>query len=52
MTARLARHGWVLGLVGLAILLAVVTKAIQPGFGASGFEALARAALPFAFAPR
>jgi ribose transport system permease protein len=40
----------VLGLVGLMILLAIVTKAIQPGFGASGFETLARAALPFAFA--
>jgi ribose transport system permease protein len=50
MTNRLARHGWVLGLVGLLILLAIVTKAIQPGFGASGFETLARAALPFAFA--
>jgi ribose transport system permease protein len=50
MTPRLARHGWVLGLLGLMILLAIVTKAIQPGFGASGFETLARAALPFAFA--
>lgn len=50
MIGRLARHGWVLGLVGLLVLLAVVTKAIQPGFGASGFETLARAALPFAFA--
>jgi ribose transport system permease protein len=50
MINRLARHGWVLGLVGLMILLAIVTKAIQPGFGASGFETLARAALPFAFA--
>ncbi len=50
MTPRLARHGWVLGLVGLLILLAIVTKAVQPGFGASGFETLARAALPFAFA--
>ena len=50
MTRLLARSGWVLGLVGLLVLLAVVTKLIQPGFGASGFEALGRAALPFAFA--
>jgi ribose transport system permease protein len=50
MTRLLARSGWVLGLVGLLLLLAVVTRAIQPGFGASGFESLCRAALPFAFA--
>ena len=40
-------------MVGLAVLMAVllaITKLIQPSFGASGLESLARAALPFAFA--
>jgi ribose transport system permease protein len=50
MIRRMARSGWVLGLVGLLLLLAVLTKLIQPGFGASGFESLGQAALPFAFA--
>ena len=50
MIRLLTRSGWVLGLVGLLVLLAVVTRLIQPGFGASGFESLGRAALPFAFA--
>jgi ribose transport system permease protein len=50
MIRVLARSGWVLGLVGLLVVLAVVTKLIQPGFGASGFESLGRAAVPFAFA--
>ena len=50
MIQVLTRSGWVLGLVGLLVLLAVVTRLIQPGFGASGFESLGRAALPFAFA--
>jgi len=46
----LARHGWILGLLVLFALLLAGTKAIQPGFGASGIDSLARAALPFAFA--
>jgi len=46
----LARHGWILGLVGFLVALAIITRTIQPNFGASGFESLARAALPFAFA--
>lgn len=50
MKALLARSGWILGLVGILVALAVVTKVIQPGFGASGFESLVRASLPFAFA--
>lgn len=49
--SRLAgRHGWVLGLVALLALLLITTKLIQPNFGASGLESLARASLPFAFA--
>lgn len=47
---RLARHGWVIGLAAILVLLLLATRAIQPGFGASGIETLARASLPFAFA--
>lgn len=50
MTRVLTRSGWILGLVGLLVALAILTKIIQPGYGASGFESLARASLPFAFA--
>ena len=46
----LSRHGWVLGLAALLALLLVAARAVQPGFGADGLEALARASLPFAFA--
>lgn len=46
----LSRSGWTLGLVGFLIALAIITRTIQPNFGASGFESLSRAALPFAFA--
>lgn len=49
MTRILGRNGWVLGLVALLALL-LATRLIQPGFGASGLESLARASLPFAFA--
>ncbi len=50
MTRLLARSGWIVGLVGLLVALAIITKIIQPGYGASGFESLVRASLPFAFA--
>ncbi len=50
MTRLLERHGWVLGLAALLALLLRATKLIQPAFGATGLESLARAALPFAFA--
>jgi ribose transport system permease protein len=50
MNRFLARNGWVLGLGALFLALLLFTKIIQPGFGASGLESLARAALPFAFA--
>ncbi|MEM8591307.1 MAG: ABC transporter permease [Pseudomonadota bacterium] len=46
----LRKHAWVLGLAALLAALLVVTKLIQPSFGAQGLESLARAALPFAFA--
>ena len=50
MTRLLARNRWTMGLVAVLALLFVVTKIIQPDFGASGVESLARASLPFAFA--
>ena len=46
----LRKHAWTLGLVVLFMGLLAVTRLIQPDFGASGLESLARAALPFAFA--
>lgn len=50
MTGWFRRHGWVAMLAFAFAALLVATKLIQPGFGASGLESLARAALPFAFA--
>jgi ribose transport system permease protein len=50
VSAFVRRHAWVLGLVVLFLVLLGATRLIQPGFGASGLESLARAALPFAFA--
>lgn len=50
MTRTLRRNGWVLGLAVLLVALLLLTRLIQPSFGASGLESLARAALPFAFA--
>lgn len=50
MSRVLARNAWTLGLWLLLALLFVATKVIQPDFGASGLESLARAAVPFAFA--
>lgn len=50
MTGFLRRHAWVLGLLALLALLLGVTRLIQPSFGVTGLESLARSALPFAFA--
>lgn len=50
MMRALSRNAWTLGLAALLALLLVATKVIQPGFGATGLDSLARAALPFAFA--
>jgi ribose transport system permease protein len=44
------KHAWTIGLFALLLVLLGVTKLIQPTFGMSGLESLARAALPFAFA--
>ncbi|MCO6381800.1 ABC transporter permease [Oceanicola sp. 502str15] len=46
----LRKHAWITGLAVILAALFVATKLIQPSFGASGLESLARAALPFAFA--
>jgi ribose transport system permease protein len=46
----LAKHGWTVGLGLLLLALLLATKAIQPSFGLSGLDSLARAALPYAFA--
>lgn len=50
MTRFLSRHGWSLGLLAVLVVLLIATKLIQPNFGATGLDSLARAALPFAFA--
>ncbi|MHA6691661.1 ABC transporter permease [Devosia sp. A449] len=50
MSAVLSRHGWTLGLGVILLILLVSTRIIQPNFGVSGLDSLARAALPFAFA--
>lgn len=50
MNTLVRKHGWTLGLAALLVALSIMTRLIQPTFGASGFESLARAALPFAFA--
>lgn len=44
------KHAWTIGLLALLLVLLGITKLIQPSFGVSGLESLARAALPFAFA--
>jgi ribose transport system permease protein len=44
------RNGWVTGLFVLFGLILVLTRIIQPDYGASGFGSLSRAVLPFAFA--
>ena len=50
MSRLLAQNAWALGLAGLLAVLLVATKIIQPNFGISGLDSLARAALPFALA--
>lgn len=50
MMRLISKNLWTMGLFVVLALLFVVTKIIQPDFGASGVESLARASLPFAFA--
>jgi ribose transport system permease protein len=44
------RNAWVAGLCVLLALMLVLARVVQPDYGASGIESLARAALPYAFA--
>jgi ribose transport system permease protein len=44
------RNGWSAGLFGLLVLFLGMTKVIQPSYGASELQDLARGALPLAFA--
>jgi ribose transport system permease protein len=46
----LRNNGWVVGLSALLICLFILTKMIQPNYGAGDFGSLARAVLPYAFA--
>ena len=50
MIRFIRKNGWVTGLFVLLALLFVITKIIQPGYGAGDFGSLVRAVLPFAFA--
>ena len=43
-------NAWTVGLAALLAALLLATKLIQPDFGATGLDSLARAALPFALA--
>lgn len=50
MRQVISNNGWTIGLAALLALLLVATKLVQPDFGVSGLDSLARAALPFALA--
>jgi ribose transport system permease protein len=50
MIRLLRQNGWVVGLTALLIVLFIVTKTIQPSYGAGDFGSLVRAVLPYAFA--
>ena len=50
MIRLLRQNGWVVGLAVLFVLLFILTRTIQPSYGAGDFGSLARAVLPYAFA--
>ena len=50
MVGFISRNAWTLGLAAFLALLLIATKLIQPDFGVSGLDSVARAALPFALA--
>ena len=50
MIRLLRQNGWVVGLVALFIILFILTRTIQPSYGAGDFGSLVRAVLPYAFA--
>jgi ribose transport system permease protein len=47
---QLRRNAWTIGLFVLLGVMLLLTRAIQPDYGSSGIDSLARAALPVAFA--
>ncbi len=47
---HLRRNAWTVGLFVLLGVMLLITRAIQPTYGAEGVDSLARAALPVAFA--
>jgi ribose transport system permease protein len=50
MTRFLSQNTWTIGLSVFLVLLLIATRLLQPDFGASGLDSLARSALPYAFA--
>lgn len=50
MSGLVARNTWTFGLAILLAVLLAATKLIQPDFGLTGLDSVARAALPFALA--
>ncbi len=50
MSRFLKSNAWVIGLFALLAALLVVTRIIQPNYGAAGIVSLVSASLPFAFA--
>lgn len=50
MMRLIRRNGWVSGLCALLLLLGLITRLIQPDYGAADFGSLIRAVLPYAFA--
>ncbi|RWP19421.1 MAG: ABC transporter permease [Mesorhizobium sp.] len=50
MTRLVRRQGWVASLLVLFVVLLVITRLIQPGYGSGDFGSLVRAVLPYAFA--
>ena len=50
MTRFIRQNGWVTGLFVLLAVLFIVTRLIQPNYGAGDFASLTRAVLPYAFA--
>ncbi|TIW92063.1 MAG: ABC transporter permease, partial [Mesorhizobium sp.] len=46
MTRLVRRQGWVAGLLVLFVVLLVITRLIQPGYGSGDFGSLVRAVLP------
>jgi ribose transport system permease protein len=50
MRRLIEANAWSAGLAVLLVLLLIATRLIQPDFGISGLDSVARSALPFAFA--